>query len=116
MTDEEFMVEFFDALRGVRFTFSRGRIACPNCGAAYDAECRVGCPLHGCSRLREPCDDCGGDMRLCGCSHGYGKHDAEAETKPCPACNGRGARLYAREVEDGCDECEATGRVPAEEG
>lgn len=32
----------------------------------------------------------------------------------CPACNGRGVRLYGREVEDGCDECEATGYVRAE--
>ena len=29
----------------------------------------------------------------------------------CSACNGTGRRLYAREVEDGCDECEATGEV-----
>ena len=34
----------------------------------------------------------------------------------CPACRGRGRVLYAREVEDGCDECEATGRVVAEVG
>lgn len=39
-----------------------------------------------------------------------------AATKRCPACNGRGVRRYVREVEDGCDECEATGRVPAEGG
>lgn len=32
----------------------------------------------------------------------------------CPACNGRGRRLYGREVEDGCDDCEATGQVPDE--
>ena len=32
---------------------------------------------------------------------------------PCPACGGRGRVLYAREVEDGCDECEATGREGA---
>ena len=66
-TDDSFMVEFLDALRGVKITFDRGRIACPSCGAAYDAECRVDCGLRGCSRLREPCDDCGGDLRLCGC-------------------------------------------------
>ena len=29
----------------------------------------------------------------------------------CPACNGRGRRLYARELEGGCDECDATGFV-----
>lgn len=29
----------------------------------------------------------------------------------CEACKGRGRVLYAREVEDGCDVCEATGRV-----
>lgn len=116
MTDEEFMVEFFDALRGVRLTFNRGRIACPGCGAAYDAECLADCPIRGCSRLREPCDDCGGDLRICGCFHRYEERGAEAEMMPCPACKGRGARLYAREAEDGCDECEATGRVPAEEG
>jgi chromosome segregation ATPase len=36
----------------------------------------------------------------------------------CPACGGRGRSLYAREVEDGCDECECAGVVvidPAEE-
>lgn len=35
-------------------------------------------------------------------------------TKTCHACLGRGLRLYTREVEDGCDECEATGRVGVE--
>lgn len=39
---------------------------------------------------------------------------AEVSRARCPACNGRGVRLYGREIEDGCDECEATGYVPAE--
>lgn len=39
---------------------------------------------------------------------------ADNVTKPCPACGGRGRRLYDRETEDGCDECEVTGRVPAD--
>lgn len=36
----------------------------------------------------------------------------------CGSCGGRGQRLYAREVEDGCDACECAGVVvvdPAEE-
>ncbi len=38
----------------------------------------------------------------------------EVPRVPCPACNARGVRLYGPETEDGCDDCEATGRVPAE--
>ncbi len=38
----------------------------------------------------------------------------DAMTAPCPACNGRGVRLYGCETEDGCDECEATGRTRAD--
>lgn len=43
-----------------------------------------------------------------------GTAPSASPTKTCPACLGRGVRLYAREVEDGCDECEATGRVGVE--
>lgn len=35
----------------------------------------------------------------------------------CPDCNGTGTRMYAREVSDGCDRCNATGKVaPAPSG
>lgn len=34
-------------------------------------------------------------------------------TVACPACDGRGKVLLGREVEDGCDECGASGRVDA---
>lgn len=33
----------------------------------------------------------------------------------CQSCGGRGVSLYGREVEDGCDECEATGMVETSE-
>lgn len=33
----------------------------------------------------------------------------------CPDCNGSGRRYYAREVTDGCDRCNATGVLPAQE-
>lgn len=29
----------------------------------------------------------------------------------CPDCNGTGSRMYAKEVSDGCDLCNATGQV-----
>lgn len=64
---------------GLRVTFDPERIACPACGAACDAECRVDCGLHGLSRLPEPCDDCGGDMRLCNCFMRYEERGEPAE-------------------------------------
>lgn len=43
---------------------------------------------------------------------------AGLRVETCGSCGGRGQRLYAREVEDGCDACECAGVVvvdPAEE-
>ena len=43
---------------------------------------------------------------------------AGLRVETCGSCGGRGQRLYAREVEDGCDECECAGVVvvdPAKE-
>lgn len=40
-------------------------------------------------------------------------HKRACSTVKCPSCNGRGKVLCAREVEDGCDDCEASGTVPA---
>lgn len=34
-----------------------------------------------------------------------------APDEACPDCGGSGMRMYAREVEDGCDLCNATGRI-----
>lgn len=58
------------AFAGARFTFDRGRVACPSCGAAYDAACDDACGLRGLSRLRQPCPTCEGDARICGCRDG----------------------------------------------
>lgn len=69
--EAEWEREFFEALADVRFTFDRERVGCPACGARWDARCSAGCPLDGCSRLPERCDDCGGDIRLCGCFWKY---------------------------------------------
>jgi hypothetical protein len=40
-------------------------------------------------------------------------HERACSTVKCGACDGRGKVLCAREVEDGCDDCEASGLVPA---
>lgn len=66
MSDEELL----SALAGARFTFDRGRVSCPSCGAAYDAACDAACRLRGLSRLRQPCHTCENDARICGCPVG----------------------------------------------
>lgn len=87
-------------------------LACVVCAAAPGVDCPMECPLYELSRVPEPCDECSGDVRLCDCAMRYAP---EPELQPCAACSGSGRVLYAREVEDGCDECEATGWVdPAE--
>jgi hypothetical protein len=85
-------------------------LACPACASAPGVDCAPECPLYELSRELEPCDECNGDARLCDC---FMRYAPEPELQPCPACRGSGRVLYAREVEDGCDECEATGRVTA---
>jgi hypothetical protein len=97
---DDFEAEFFEALRGVRITFDRGRIACPACSASYDEECRADCRLHGLSRVLEPCDDCDGDARLCNCFMRY-----DPALPPHAACDAQG-----------CDGCKGTGRVQPGKG
>ena len=87
-------------------------LACPACAMAPGVDCEMECPMYELSRVPEPCDECSGDVRLCDCAM---KYAPVPEPQPCSACGGSGRVLYAREVEDGCDECDATGMVdPAE--
>lgn len=66
MSHEEMLAAFSD----VRFTFDRGRVACPCCGAAPGVECAAPCRLRGLSRIRQPCATCESDARICGCAAG----------------------------------------------
>lgn len=50
-------------------SLDRSQVRVAQALALHAAACRTlaASGLRGCSRLREPCDDCGGDLRLCGC-------------------------------------------------
>jgi hypothetical protein len=61
---------------------------------------------------RGGCSNCGGLPHTTTCRVGrLAQAFAGDQTVKCPDCKGTGLRAYAREVTDGCDRCNATGRV-----
>lgn len=84
--------------------------ACPSCGTGPGVDCAPGCPLFELSRVPEPCDDCDGDARLCGC---FWKYAPEPETQACYECEGRD-RVAVEGEEDECDVCHGSCQVEAD--
>lgn len=84
---------------------------CPACRTGPGVDCTPECPLYELSREQELCDECGGDVRLCGC---YWKYAPEPERRPCHECGGSGC-LSIDGVAEECDMCGGDGHVEAGE-